>query len=365
MSTTLTNFTDDFESYAIGAKPPDWYGSCSVVASGVVVISGGVEVISNGLLIGTLNAGDVSVRAPYPRLDATIPVNFSDAWTVSWKMKVQAMSGCISESTLAANLTLATIGSIDREDKLKIQIAPDEDGHIVAYPLVTSEHAGSCEWVYFKLEMWDAFFNLYINDMTTPVIQQAVPMQLPYWRAGDNRIALTFPVDGLHQLIIDDYEFSTTSTLPSDVYTKASCFAIRDSNNAAVPEAPVYLIPVTTAANQITDTYGRFNLTDVPINVDILVVSPDLTTKLMTATNIAVAKQRRLVSGADEYSNIVVDASGAGISGARLYYIDVNNPAFYTDSDGRIARTSVGSGYHAVIKSANDESVYLDATLFE
>lgn len=360
---TLTTYSDDFSTYAAGAKPSDWYGSCAVAVSGVVETIGGVETVTNGLLIGTLNTGDVSVRAPYPRLDSTVPVNFADAWTLSWKQKVQALSGCLSESALTSNLTLATLGSIDREDKLKIQIT--SDGYIMIYPLLTNFTADSCEWIYFKIEVWDCFFNLYINDLYTPVIQQAIPMQLPYWKAGDNRIALTFPVDGLHQLIVDDYSFSTTSTLPSDVYTKASCFAIRDSNNSAVPEAPVYLIPVTTAANQVTDAYGRFTLADVPSNVDVLVVAPDLTTKLMTASNIALAKQRRLVSGADDYSNIVIDAEGAGISGARLYYIDINNPAFYTDTEGKIARTSVGSGYHAVVKSTTDESVYLDATLFE
>lgn len=360
----IVDYLEDFESYAVGTKPSTWYGSCEITASGVVKQDPNTlqNYVSQGLLVGTVNTGSINVVAPYPRLDAVLPISYDDLWSISFKMKVQALSGCMSSSTIQAPLTLVSIGSIDRNEQLRLQITPD--GYLMAYPLKTNILANDCTWHYFKIEMWDSFFNVYIDNESSPIIQQAIPMFQPYWKGGDNRIAVTFPVDGLHQVIIDDFTFQTTATSPSDTYTRASCFSIRDGNNNPVPNAPVFLIPASITSNQVTDAYGRFSITDIPSNADVLFVRPDLTTALITKEDVALAKQRRLVSGADEFSNVCVDADGLGIAAARMYYIDTNNPAFYTDTDGKIARTSISTGYHVFVKTVNNESVYLDATLF-
>jgi|GEM_PF-4635701 len=353
---TIT-FTDNFNTYTSGYVPLNWYGSCEVTTNGYPDES---LVLTPGLLIGT--DGGVDVVAPYPRADYVVPLAQNDAWSIEFKMMVRSLDGCFTVDTCDTPITLFTLGSMDSEHRLKIQATPD--GYLQVYPYKTTTSILTCTWIYIKIEVWDVYVNVYVNNSTTPFLQYAIPKFEPFWHAGDNRIRLVFNCSSTHRLILDDFVFSTTATLPNETYVDAACYAIRNSLNEVAANASVFLLDATVAANQTTDANGAFSITNVPSESSVFVVHPDLKTSFIPKDDVLLAKQRRAVSGVDEFSNILYDDDGTPVAGARLYYIDVGNPNFSTDTDGRFARSEVPAGYNVFIWTEDDETCYLDSSLF-
>lgn len=345
------NQTFDESDVTVGMLGPGWYGSCSVVSGGY---SG------QGLEVGT--DGGVNVVAPYPRADMVVPATYEECWEIEFKFMVTSIAGCTEQIYNPNILTLMTLGSMDRDDKLKIQMTPD--GYLQVYPYKSTTLINTCNWTYVKIKVWDTYFNVYINHTTNPFLQYGIPNFDPYWKRGDNRIKLTFPVDGLHKLVIDDFKFTTTATQPSDAYIAAGCYAIRDAQNNPAARVPVFLVSATAAANQVTDSYGRFTVTDIPGEVDAFIVYPDLRTAILTASDIALSKQRRLISGADDLCNVILDSDGDPVAAARIYYVNTKTASFYTDSEGKFPKTSVPEGYNVFIKTDDNHTLYLDSTLF-
>lgn len=357
-------YAETFDDYTVGVTPDGWTGSCAVT-------SGGYDSEGSttpGLLIGSV--GDINVIAPYPRPDYMVPKNSEDAWNIEFLLKLDSLDSYLSAAETP--LTICTLGSMDREEKLKLQIVPGDSTcgtevgawYLQVYPYKTTHRVDDCRWNWIKIQVWDTYFNVYVNNSVTPFLQYGIPNFAPYWRAGDTRQRLTFPVSCYHTLIIDDYVFSTLMVTPDDIDYSTVCYAIRDSSNNPVTDAPVFLFPVTTPANQVTDAFGRFTVADVPENMDIFIVYPSLKSAIVVAADVALAKQRRLISGIDDYTNLVLDEDNEPVPGAKLYYMSGRDPSFYTDEYGKFPRTSVPSEYNVFIKASNGGTLYLDSSLF-
>lgn len=136
-------------------------------------------------------------------------------------------------------------------------------------------------------------------------------------------------------------------------------FTLLTPEGYAISKASIFLV---TETNQTTSVKGTFSISKVPIDFSIFIVYSDLTTAFVHKDDITLAKQRQSVFGVDEFCNVAYDEAGNPVSTARLYYIDITRPNFYTNADGKIPVDLIPPGFSILVKSDDDHVVYIDSS---